>query len=135
MAAGVAGGALVYVHAHGALRREALLAEALPVHALGVVGAVEVGLAKDVHVDLFAGHGGVRLGLVALRADAVVARHCVLANGIPTARLVQCHTFVDVCNVTRQHQLSKKTINYFFLLSCSRFDQFSNNLCTDFKFD
>lgn len=95
-AAGVAGGALVHVHAHGALGREAVLAEALALHALGVVGAVEVGLAEDVDVDLLARHRRVGLGLVALRAHAVVARRRVLAQRVAAAGPVQRHALVDV---------------------------------------
>lgn len=101
-AAGQPRGALVHVHADGALGREPVLAEALALHALGVVGAVEVGLAEDVDVDLLARDGRVRLGLVALRAHAVVARYGVLAERVAAAGPVQGHAFVDVCDTGRK---------------------------------
>lgn len=88
--------ALVDVHTAGANRLESVQAEALILYALGVVGAVEVGAAQNVHVDLFAGHFRIGFAVVALRALAIVARHGVLADRVLSTRLVQRGALIDV---------------------------------------
>lgn len=88
--------ALVDVGTRCTLCQETVLTETLTVHAFGVVDAVEVGFAEDVDVDLFASHLRVRLGVVALRAEAVVAGHGVLADRVSSARLVVSDALVDI---------------------------------------
>jgi len=105
LAAGVrsagVGGALVDVHADGALGHEALATEALALDALGVVDAVEVGLAQDVDVHLFAGDVGTGLGRVALGAQTVVAGGSVFAHGVRAARPIVNLALIDICKLTR----------------------------------
>lgn len=90
------GATLIDVHTAGSDGLESVQTEALVLDALGIVGAVEVAAAQDIHVHLFAGHLGIGFPVVSLRALAVVAGHGVLAHRMLAARLVQRRTLVDV---------------------------------------
>lgn len=97
----------VYVNTYSTLGCEAFLAETLVFYAFGVVCAVKIRFAKDVHVHLnkqviskvvvgveflssylFTGNLWGRFGSVALGANAVVSRHGIFANGMRTAWLL-----------------------------------------------
>lgn len=86
----------VDIDAARALRFESVLAEALPLDTFRVVGTVKVALAEHVNVRLLASDLRVRLAGVTLRAQTVVARVGVLADGVVAARLVERRTLVDV---------------------------------------
>jgi len=77
--------ALVDINASGSFGDESLEAEALSVHALGVADTVEIAFAVGRHVHLFTRHVRRRLGSVATRAETVVTRYGVLADGVLAA--------------------------------------------------
>lgn len=88
--------AFVDVHANRSLRLEAVLAEALSLDAFGIVRAIEIALAQNVDVDLFASDLRIRFGCIALRTAAIVAGLRVLAYRTRRTRLLQRRTLVDV---------------------------------------
>lgn len=78
--------ALVDIDTSGSFGDKSLEAEALSVHALGVADAVEIAFAVGRHIHLFTRHVRRRLGSVATRAEAVVTRYGILADGVLAAR-------------------------------------------------
>lgn len=90
------GATLIDVHTTGSDGLESVQTEALVLNTLGIVGAVEVAAAQDIHVHLFAGHLGIGFPIVSLRAFAVVAGYGVLAHRMLSTRLIQRRTLVDV---------------------------------------
>lgn len=88
--------ALINVHTHRARSLEALLTEALTFDAFSVVRAVEVAVAQDVDIGLFAGDFRIGLGSITLRADTVITRRGVLADCIIAARFLQGSALIDI---------------------------------------
>lgn len=88
--------ALVDIHAHRAGRVESFLTEALTFDTFRIVGTVEIAVAENVDVSLFARNFRIGLRSVALGTDAVVARRCVLADGIISARPLQRGALINV---------------------------------------
>lgn len=76
---------------------KAILTEALAFDALGIVRAIEIALAQNVDVHLFARNFRIRFGRIALRASAIVAGLGVLAYRTRRTRLLQRRTLIDVC--------------------------------------
>lgn len=78
--------ALVNINASGSFGNESLEAEALSVDTLGVADTVKIAFAVGRYVHLFTRHVRRRLGSVATRAEAVVTRYGVLADGVLATR-------------------------------------------------
>lgn len=88
--------ALVDIHADRSRCLESLLAEALAFDALGVVRAVEVAVAQNVDVGLFAGDFGVGLGAISLGTNAIVTGRRILTDCVVPARFLHRRALVDV---------------------------------------
>lgn len=78
------------------MRFKAVRTEALTFDTFSVVRAIEITLAQNVDVDLFASDFRVRFRRIALWAAAIVAWLSILAYRARRTGLFQRHTFIDI---------------------------------------
>lgn len=87
---------LIDVNANRSLRFKAILTEALTFDAFGIIRAIEIALAQNVDIDLFACNFRIRFCRIALRTSAIVAGLSILAYRTRRTRLLQCRTLINV---------------------------------------
>jgi hypothetical protein len=87
---------LIDIDTRRALRFKSILAEALLVNTLGIVGTIEVALTQHANVTLNTSRAGVRFTFETLWANAVVTWIGVFAHCMIAARLVQCGALINV---------------------------------------
>lgn len=72
------------------------MTETLTFDTFGIVCTVKVTVTKNVDVCLFARYLSVRFGSVALRADTVVARRCILTDCKVSTRFLERRALINI---------------------------------------